>query len=187
MVSSKDELLEVLKIFNHLYNKHTSGKKNQAKKISLGVLVEIPSLVLVLDSICPLVDYLSIGTNDLIQYTVAVDRTNYKVANLYEPLHPAVLRLIQQTIDCAKRHNKPVSMCGEMAGDPLYTALLLGMGLQSFSMGATTMPMVKQIIRHTNFEKAQKLAKQIFEFDTAAEIRSFLNGYMKKNYPDIFA
>ncbi len=185
MVSSKEELEEAKSIFVKV-KKSLERKYHKKYQVRIGVLVEIPSLVLVLDQLCPMIDFLSIGTNDLIQYTIAVDRTNAKVAHLYEPMHPAVLRLIKMTIDSARQFNLPVSMCGEMAGTPLYTELLLGMGLEIFSMGLVTMHLIKNIIRQTDINEAGLLSQRIMRMSSASESRACLTEYMEKKYPVIF-
>jgi phosphoenolpyruvate-protein kinase (PTS system EI component) len=125
------------------------------------------------------VDFLSIGTNDLIQYILAVDRSNRKVANLYEPLHPAVLAALVRTIEAGKRAGKRVAMCGEMAGDPLSALLLLGMGLEEFSMGALYIPVIKKAIRSITYQAAKTTAQIVLQMDTVGEIKKYLFDQMR--------
>src|SRR5438046_8168071 len=124
-------------------------------------MIETPSAAVISDILARDSDFLSLGTNDLIQYTLAVDRVNENVANLYNPLHLAVLRLIRQVIDAGHKAGKWVGMCGEMAGDPAFTRILLGLGLDEFSVAASTVPRVKRLLRDLRFDESQKLAQDI--------------------------
>ena len=118
----------------------------------IGAMIEVPAAALTAADFASHMDFLSIGTNDLIQYTLAIDRVDDEVNYLYDPLHPAVLRLVKMTIDAGKAAGIPVAMCGEMAGDPRYTRLLLGMGLSEFSMHQTALPEVKRVINSSSIE-----------------------------------
>lgn len=131
--------------------------------IKIGIMIETPAAAVVADTLAPESDFFSIGTNDLVQYTLAADRGNPKVASSYSCFHPAILRLIQMTIEAGERHNTPVSMCGEMAGNPNATILLIGLGLKEFSVYPPALPRIKKIIRHTTFDYAQSLARAILE------------------------
>lgn len=139
-----------------------------------GLMIETPAAVMMADDLAREADFFSIGTNDLTQYTLAADRLNTKIAHLYNPLHPAVIRSIKQVIDTANRHNKPVGMCGELAGMPEATRLLLGLGLTEFSVAASDIPGIKQRIRNMNYNEAQKLADEACSKSTAAEINALL-------------
>ena len=125
-----------------------------------GAMIEIPSAALTADVLAPKCDFFSIGTNDLIQYLLAIDRGNNRIAHLYEPAHPAVLRVIKRVIDDAQAHKIKVAVCGEMAGDPVYALLLLGLGVDELSMTPTLLPAVKYLIRNTKFSDAKKLAEE---------------------------
>jgi phosphotransferase system enzyme I (PtsP) len=142
-------------------------------------MVEVPSIVHLVSRIVREVDFLSIGTNDLIQYILAVDRGNSKVAGLYEPLHPAVLAALSQVIQGAKNEGKRVGMCGEMAGDPLYTLLLLGMGLEEFSMGSLFIPVAKRIVRSVTYRQAKAATQIAMQMDTVGEIKRYLFDQMR--------
>jgi phosphoenolpyruvate-protein kinase (PTS system EI component) len=124
--------------------------------------------------------FLSIGTNDLIQYILAVDRSNRRVASLYEPLHPAVLAALNTTIQAGKQEGKRVGMCGEMAGDPLSALLLLGMGLEEFSMGSLYIPVIKKAVRSITYEAAKRAAEIVLEMDTVGEIKRYLFEQMRE-------
>jgi phosphotransferase system enzyme I (PtsI) len=132
------------------------------------------------------VNFFSIGTNDLIQYTLAVDRTNEKVAGLFCPAHPAVLGLIRDVIRSGTRAGISVSVCGEMAGDPLYTLLLLGLGLTVFSMSGPDIPEVKKIIRSTTLEQSRNVARRVMGFDSERQVIHFLRQETRKIIPEIF-
>ena len=141
----------------------------------LGAMIEIPGAALAADALAKVCDFLSIGSNDLTQYTLAIDRSDDRVADLYDPFHPAVLRLIQFTIAAAWRANIPVCLCGEMAGDPRAVPLLLGLGLREFSMGPARIPQVKQEIRALSMPQAVELAENVMSKGDEAEIRALLD------------
>lgn len=144
-----------------------------ADNVKVGIMVEIPSAAVTADIIAPEVDFFSIGTNDLCQYSLAVDRMNEKISGLYQPLHPAVLRLIKNVIDVSHRHGKFTGMCGELAGEPLAVPILLGLGLDEFSMSASSMLKVKSIVRRLPYDKARAIADRALEMATAREIGEY--------------
>lgn len=152
-------------------------EKGQAfnDSMDVGAMIEVPSAAMTADIIAKEVDFFSIGTNDLIQYSIAVDRSNEKVAYLYEPAHPGVLRLIKNIIDVGHSAGIWVGMCGEMAGDPLFTLILLGLGLDEFSMPSIMIPEIKHIIRSVNMIQARQIAEEAVSLPTAAEVESFVN------------
>ena len=156
------------------------------REIPIGMMIEVPSAALMADSFAKEVNFFSIGTNDLIQYTLAVDRTNEKVAGLFCPAHPAVLKLVRDVIRIGQRHNISVSVCGEMAGEPLYTLLLLGLGLTLFSMNGPDIPEVKKIIRSTTIEHARHVARRVMSFDSERQVMHFLREETRKLVPEAF-
>lgn len=141
----------------------------------VGVMIEVPSAVYQVDSLARRVDFFSVGTNDLTQYLLAVDRNNARVAPLYNALHPAVIGALGHIVEGAARHGKPVSVCGEMAGDPAAALLLLGLGVDSLSMSAASLPRVKWVIRSFKQPEARQLLAQILEMEDPVSIRSLLN------------
>jgi len=134
----------------------------------------VPAAVLRAPQIMREVDFVSIGTNDLIQYTLAVDRDNRKVAAMYEPLHPAVLQSIKLVVDAGREAGRRVAMCGEMAGDPLCTLFLLGVGLDELSMGSVYIPVIKKIIRHVRKTDAERIAAELLRYDTVEEVKGYM-------------
>jgi phosphotransferase system enzyme I (PtsI) len=140
----------------------------------VGAMVEVPAAALIADLLLPEVDFLTIGTNDLIQFTLAVDRTDDRVSDYYEPLHPAVLRLIRMVRRAAVRHHIPISLCGEMASDPALLGLLIGLGLTDFSMTPAALPMARQVIRDLRLDQARALARHALMLSTAEEIERYL-------------
>jgi phosphotransferase system enzyme I (PtsI) len=141
---------------------------------AVGAMVEVPAAALVADLLAPEVDFLTIGTNDLIQYCLAVDRTDDRLSDMYEPLHPAVLRLIRMVRRAAARHRIPVSLCGEMASDPALLGLLVGLGLTEFSMTPAAIPVAREAIRNLRAEEARALARHALTLATADEIQRYL-------------
>jgi phosphotransferase system enzyme I (PtsI) len=154
--------------------------------IPIGIMIEVPSAALMASNFAKEVNFFSIGTNDLIQYTLAVDRTNEKVAGLFCPAHPAVLTLIRDVIRAGSRNSIGVSVCGEMAGEPLYTLLLLGLGLTTFSMNGPDIPEVKKIIRSTTMEHARNVARKVMSFDSERQVMHYLREETRKIIPEAF-
>jgi phosphotransferase system enzyme I (PtsP) len=138
-------------------------------------MLEVPSLFYQVPALAKHVDFFSIGTNDLTQYLLAVDRNNPNVARLYDPLHPAVLQVLREIVSGARRYDKPVSVCGEMAGDPAAMILLLGMGIDTLSMNAASLPRVKWVIRGITRRRAQSLFNRALRMESASDIRQMLN------------
>jgi len=161
MISNTQELLQAQHLLQRCKFELDKEGLEYDRHIETGAMIEIPASAVCAEMFAKQVDFLSIGTNDLIQYTLAIDRIDDHVNYLYDPLHPAVLRLIQMTLDAGKKHNIPVSMCGEMAGDPRYTRLLLAMGLENFSMHPNALLEIKQVINETNLEQLPTNALQI--------------------------
>ena len=147
--------------------------------MELGIMVEVPAAVQVAHRMVEEVDFVSIGTNDLIQYLLAVDRGNLKVASLYEPFHPAVLSALNQVIRAAKDNGKRVAMCGEMAGDPLSTLLLMGMGLEEFSMESLSIPVVRKLVRSVSYERAFAIGQAALRMDRVDQIKRYLFSEMR--------
>ncbi|HEY6478187.1 MAG TPA: putative PEP-binding protein, partial [Polyangia bacterium] len=152
-------------------------------KVPLGVMIETPSAALIADLLAAECDFLSIGTNDLIQYTLAADREDEHVGYLYHPLHPAILRAVRQTVVGAERMGKPVAMCGDMAGDPILAWVLMGLGLRNLSMAPRQIPVVKSIIRSTQIADAERLLAQALTMSTETEIEELVYGAMNRRFP----
>jgi phosphoenolpyruvate-protein phosphotransferase (PTS system enzyme I) len=186
LVSGVGELLEVKSILQKVKEELRLKRISFDESMPLGVMIEVPSAVVVADLLAKEVDFFSIGTNDLIQYSLAIDRVNEHVAYLYEPLHPGVLRLIKHAVDAGHRARIPVSICGEMAGEPLYVPILLGLNLDSLSMNPQAVPRVKNLICRSRLKYWRRFVKKILRFRTAREINDMLQEIMLKNYPEEF-
>jgi phosphotransferase system enzyme I (PtsI) len=140
------------------------------RDIPVGIMIEVPAAVVMADVLAKEVDFFSIGTNDLIQYGLAIDRGNKQVAHMYQPLDPAVIRMIKHTADVARANRIPVHMCGEMAGRPLHAPLLLGLGLDELSMNPQAIPLVKRMIRSISLAESKKMVKKVLSLRTAREV-----------------
>ncbi|MDA0711002.1 MAG: phosphoenolpyruvate--protein phosphotransferase, partial [bacterium] len=151
----------------------------------VGVMIEVPSAALVADQLAQEADFFSIGTNDLIQYTLAVDRGNEQVAYLFDPLHPAVLRLIKQVVDAGHAHRIPVTVCGEMAGDPYAGLLLMGLGVDGLSMTPRSLPEVKQMVRNSSFETLKQVGERILDMAGGQEASAYLHEVFGQSQADI--
>jgi phosphotransferase system enzyme I (PtsI) len=156
-------------------------------EIQVGAMIEIPSAAMIADLLAREVDFFSVGTNDLIQYALAIDRINEQVAYLYEPLHPAVLRLLRSVVSAAHNEGIWISMCGEMAADPLYGLLLVGLGLDELSMTPGAIPLMKRIIRSVTYGQAAEVAQRVFGCATAQEVEGLLRQEMRARFPEYFA
>ncbi len=150
------------------------------KNLSLGIMIEMPSAVIVADHLAKEVDFFSIGTNDLVQYTLALDRANEHVEALYDPLHPAIIRMIRMTVEQGHKYKRKVSLCGEMAGNPMFVPLLLGLGLDELSMNPASIPQAKHIINQVTFKEATALAEQALQLDDGKEIELLLKEAMSR-------
>lgn len=175
MISSLDELFRVLDLIDETKTELKREGKKFNKRIPVGGMIEVPAAAVAVDIFAPYLDFLSIGTNDLIQYTLAIDRVDDSVNYLYDPLHPSILRLIANIIDTGKRAGIPVSMCGEMAGDPRYTRLLLGLGLTDFSMHPASLLDVKKIVRESDTQALQKHARKVLRTSDARAIHGLVD------------
>lgn len=169
LLQAKQELRQAGKSFN--------------ENIEVGVMIELPSAAMVADLLAKEANFFSIGTNDLIQYTLAISRRDERVAYLYDPLHPAVIRFIQRTVEAAHNANIPVGLCGEMAAEPIFTILLVGLELDELSMGPVAIPQIKKIIRSISFKEAKELANTIIGLTTSDEIRGYLKQRVKEILP----
>ena len=174
MISSLEEIHKVKELLAEARHELEREGTPYDRQMELGIMVEVPAAVQLAERFLREVDFLSIGTNDLIQYLLAVDRSNRKVASLYEPLHPAVLSALNQTMEAGKRVGKRVGMCGEMAADPLCALLLLGMGLEEFSMGSLYIPVIKKALRSTSYQTAKNTAQIVLGMDSVGEIKRYL-------------
>jgi phosphotransferase system enzyme I (PtsP) len=174
MISSLEEIHKVKELLAEARSELEREGTPYDRGMELGIMVEVPAAVQLAERFLREVNFLSIGTNDLIQYLLAVDRSNRKVANLYEPLHPAVLSALNSVIEAGKREGKRVGMCGEMAADPLCALLLLGMGLEEFSMGSLYIPVIKKALRSTSYQAARTTAQIVLEMDSVGEIKRYL-------------
>jgi len=174
MISSLAEIMAINDVLEESKESLRSEGIPFDEDIETGIMVEVPSAAILADRFIQDVDFFSIGTNDLIQYTLAVDRNNEKVAQFYQPLNPAILALIYNTIQAAKMEKKHVSLCGEMAGNPLYTGMLLGFGLNQFSMSPLMLPEVKERIRAVSIKECEELARKVLVMTSAEEIERSL-------------
>ena len=179
MVSSLEEILRVKAMLREVSAHLSRAGAPFDADMELGIMIEVPSAVQVAHRLMEEVDFVSIGTNDLIQYLLAVDRGNRKVAPLYEPFHPAVLAALNQVIRAAKEKGKRVAMCGEMAGDPLSTLLLIGMGLEEFSMESLSIPVVRKLVRSVSFERAYAIGQAALQMDRVDQIKRYLFSEMR--------
>jgi phosphotransferase system enzyme I (PtsI) len=186
MISTIMELRQAKMILKDVTEEMEDDGLPFRQDIPIGMMIEVPAVALMADQCAKEVNFFSIGTNDLIQYTLAVDRTNEKVAGLFCPAHPAVLRLIRDVIRAGARNSISVSVCGEMAGEPLYTLLLLGLGLNIFSMNGPDIPEVKKIIRATTMEHAKQVARKVMSFDSERQVMHFLREETRKIIPEAF-
>lgn len=180
MISGIEELRQANAILSQAKKELTQEGSSFDKNIEVGAMIEVPSAAITADLLATESDFFSIGTNDLIQYSLAVDRTNEKVAYLYEPTHPAVLRMIKSIIETAHEAGIWVAMCGEMAGDPALVLILLGLGLDEFSMPPLVIPEVKYIIRSITLKEAQGIAKQVLRLSTGKDVEEFLRTKLKE-------
>jgi len=186
MISGIEEIRAAKRILTEVKAELLAKQEPMGKDIEIGVMIEVPSAVIVAEELAKEVDFFSIGTNDLIQYVLAIDRINEQVTYLYEPLHPAVLRLIKQVVDIGHGAGIRVAMCGEMAGEPIYTMILLGLELDELSMNPLAIPRVKKIIRGSTLKESKALLKKVMTLSSSMEIRALVDAAMRKRFPEEF-
>ncbi|MGD9949534.1 MAG: phosphoenolpyruvate--protein phosphotransferase [Desulfobulbus sp.] len=186
LVSALAELREAKELIFEGMAELRANNLPYAENVEIGMMVEVPSAVIMADIYAREVDFFAIGTNDLIQYSLAIDRGNQYVAHLYEPFHPAVLRMIYQTVQAGKNCNIPVSLCGEMAGDPLCAPLLIGFGVNELSMRPAVIPLVKRLLRHSSCEDLRHLSAQALRCGDSEDVRGLLMRTYAQFYPREF-
>ena len=182
MISCIEEINDVKKIIAKAVIELKKENKIFNDNVPLGIMIEVPSAVIMAEDLAQNVDFFSIGTNDLIQYSLAIDRKNRQVAHLYQPLNPAIIRMIKKIMNAVKKIGIDVTICGEMAGDPVNIPILMGLGLKELSMNSGSIPIVKQIIRKLDFRETEKIANKILEINTVSEISDLL----QKKYKSLF-
>jgi phosphotransferase system enzyme I (PtsI) len=154
-------------------------------KIPFGIMVETPASIILLDRIAEFIDFVSVGTNDLIQYTLAIDRGNGMVASEFDPTHPAILRSLKWIAEICSKKGLELSICGEMAGYPLYTLLLIGLGYRKLSMSMTSIPLVKNIVINSSLQDAEELAREALEISSKSEVNRYVKAQMISRFKDL--
>ena len=173
MIASVEEVKQANAMLDECKEELTAEGKEFNKDIKVGIMIEVPAAAIISPILAKYVDFFSIGTNDLCQYTLAVDRMNEAIGSLYQPLHPGVLRLIKHVIDASHEQGKFTGMCGELASDPVATMILLGLGLDEFSMTASSIPLIKNILRSVSKAECEEVANKALTMDTAEEITEY--------------
>ena len=186
MISGIEEIRDAKRILSEVKSELVHEGIDVGDDIQIGVMIEVPSAVMMAEVLATEVDFFSIGTNDLIQYVLAIDRINERVNYLYEPLHPAVLRMIKHVVDVGHRAGIHVAMCGEMAGDPCYTLILLGLELDELSMNPLAIPKMKMMIQGSTLREAKKLLREVIKMTSATEICDYVEKLMARRFPEEF-
>lgn len=186
LISNVMELRQARMILNDVMEDLDEQGIPYAPNIPVGIMIEVPSAAIQAKTLTREVDFFSIGTNDLIQYTVAVDRGNERIASLYSAAHPAVISLVKEVLRAGQRGKIEVSLCGEMAGEPEFTMLLLGLGLRAFSITPPAIPEIKKVIRSVSIDYCQKVARKVSSFDSDREVMNYLRDEVSKVIPEVF-
>ena len=184
MVATVEEVVEAKKLFIQA-KKMLEKEYQKVNQPRFGVMIEIPSAVLLLEHIAEIVDFVSIGTNDLTQYTLAVDRKNQRVSKIFDHLNPAVLKLIKMTTDVCREKNILVASCGEITSDPYGVVALVGLGVDELSCPPSRIPEVKSLIRRINLQEAENIASEVIKFSGSREVKSAIKNYIKKIMPEL--
>jgi phosphotransferase system enzyme I (PtsI) len=185
LVTSIGEVKRVKELLAELRTELHGLGVNVDEKMAVGAMIETPASVEIADLLAPHVDFFSIGTNDLVATTIAVDRTNAHVARLFQPHHPAILRMLKRVFDVGARTGVPVSLCGEMGSDLRYTMMLVGLGLRKFSVVPPLIPEIKRLIRSVTLAQTQALAERTLKLDDADEIERILHEETARVLPDM--
>jgi phosphotransferase system enzyme I (PtsI) len=185
MISGMQELKRANEILEECRQELRKEGHAFDEQMEVGAMIEVPSAAVIADLLAKEVDFFSIGTNDLIQYTIAVDRVNERISYLYEPTHPAIIRLIKMIVDAAHAHNLWVGVCGEMAGDILLTPLLIGLGVDELSTGAALVPRIKRVVQSLDVGMCLKLVEEVTELDSADQILAKCEEIARSHYPEL--
>jgi phosphoenolpyruvate-protein kinase (PTS system EI component) len=180
MISGIEELRGIRRIYESAQKTLRAQKVSFASDLPFGIMIEVPSAVQMVEHLIQEADFLSVGTNDLIQYTLAVDRNNEKVAGFFEPLHPAVIASIARVAQAGEKAGKRVGVCGEMAGDPKMASLLVGLGITQLSMIPQNVPRVKKTIRQISYQEASEMAQKVREQRTVDEVKALLKPFWER-------
>jgi len=186
LISSMEEVREVKRLLKEVMGELEQAGKKFNPEIPIGVMIEVPSAALIAEQLAEEVDFFSIGTNDLIQYVLAIDRVNEYVSYLYQPLHPAVLKMIKQTVDAGHKAGIKVAMCGEMAGDVQLLPALISLGLDQLSMPARFIPMVRKVLKGLNAKNLSGLAEELIKFSSGEEVKRFLEEKIEREWKDAY-
>jgi phosphotransferase system enzyme I (PtsI) len=185
LVACADEVAEIKTFMTGIKDELNAEQIEFNDRMEIGIMIETPAAAMIADTLAGMVDFFSIGTNDLVQYTMAIDRSNERVAYLYHPSHPAILELIHRVVQAARRHNIWVSICGQMAGEPQYTPLLVGLGVHELSMSPVSMGSVRRIIRKLRMHVTEKAEMEAMKCATAAEALEISIAVLRKISPEI--
>jgi phosphotransferase system enzyme I (PtsI) len=184
MVSTVLELRQCLSLLLEVQEDLDEAKIDYKRDLPVGTMIEVPSAALVADMLAKHVSFFSIGTNDLVQYTLAADRNNEHVASLYNPVDPAVLRLMKQVVTAGQQAKVDVNVCGEMSGEPVYVPLLVGLGVRQLSATPRKIPEIKRVLRSFTVPEAERVAAEALRMDTARDVASYLRGQLRRFLPD---
>jgi len=182
MISQVEEIIEAKRMLAEAAESLAKEGLLFREDIEIGAIIEVPSAVIMADILAKEVDFFSIGTNDLIQYSLAIDRVNKHVSGLYQPLHPAVLRMIHRVVESAKAAGIEVDLCGEMAADPVNIPVLLGLELDGISMNPISIPAIKSLVRTLDFEESKRFVKEVFKQATASEVLHLIQETYGKSF-----
>ena len=185
LIVSIEEVLRAREICEEVKADLIKGRYKIDPDVEIGIMIETPSAVALAGALAKEVDFFSIGTNDLIQYTMAVDRGNTKISYLYQHLHPSIIRFLKMTVDAAKKNNIPTAICGEMCADPLAAVVLLGLGIDEFSCSPNRMPEVKKIVRSVTYDECKTIVKKILQYSTTEKIEAHVETFLKERIPDL--
>lgn len=186
MITTVDELRSTLAILDDVKADLERRGVPHNPDLDVGIMIEVPAAAMIADKLAPYVDFFSIGTNDLVQYTMAVDRSNPDIAYLYQPGHPSIVRLLDRVVRAANEHGRWVGICGEMAAEPLYLPLVLGLGINELSMSPVAIPIIKDLVRDINMLEAQELVAQAMDCASADEVTALCREFVSRIAPELF-
>jgi phosphotransferase system enzyme I (PtsI) len=187
LITSLTEFQDTMRVVRQVQSRLRAERVLFDEQVRFGCMIETPAAATIPDLLAAEVEFFSIGSNDLIQYTLAADRTNPRVAYMYEPLHLAVLRMMRLIIRAAHRRRRPVRLCGEMAGDPIYTIILLGLGVDELSVNPVMIPAIKQVIRGVSWSEARELARGVLRERRAKDVQTYLERMMARRFPQVMS